>query len=271
MQSAVYLFSTKRCGIIGTEQFKSLTRQVDRFSFKGQTTMRTRLSLVAAISVLGFVMFIVSSPPTTFANWQLGGMPILQKSPIVPQTACPFSPQTPVDWDSRLGNGANVLPLLDRVQLHSVSVAAGQIYWRVVKVKFENIDESQNDHSIYIRTLDENCNIIHQTAFAWWGIGSGSLPTQSEQPPGDICDCNYRLVMYGDSYGVKLLGLPSDWVDGMIMPMRRHVNYRITYQRTTQLALVPAEVPEVDTLLLMGSGLGGLVTWIAWQRRRIAR
>jgi predicted outer membrane repeat protein len=32
----------------------------------------------------------------------------------------------------------------------------------------------------------------------------------------------------------------------------------------------PAEVPEANTLLLLGGGLGGLATWLRWQRRRIA-
>ncbi len=30
-----------------------------------------------------------------------------------------------------------------------------------------------------------------------------------------------------------------------------------------------AEVPEADTLFLVGGGLGGLVTWLGWQRHRI--
>jgi hypothetical protein len=30
----------------------------------------------------------------------------------------------------------------------------------------------------------------------------------------------------------------------------------------------PPEVPEADTLLLMGSGLGGLATWLGWQWRK---
>jgi hypothetical protein len=30
----------------------------------------------------------------------------------------------------------------------------------------------------------------------------------------------------------------------------------------------PAEVPEADTALLLGGGLGGLATWVGWQRRR---
>lgn len=30
----------------------------------------------------------------------------------------------------------------------------------------------------------------------------------------------------------------------------------------------PAEVPEADMLLLVGGGLGGLVTWVGWQRKK---
>ncbi len=33
-------------------------------------------------------------------------------------------------------------------------------------------------------------------------------------------------------------------------------------------ASAPAEVPEADTLLLFGGGLGGLLTWAGWQWRR---
>ncbi len=29
------------------------------------------------------------------------------------------------------------------------------------------------------------------------------------------------------------------------------------------------EVPEADTLLLFGGGLGGLATWLGWQRSKI--
>ena len=33
----------------------------------------------------------------------------------------------------------------------------------------------------------------------------------------------------------------------------------------------PADVPEGDTLLLMGGGLGGVITWLGWQRRKLTR
>ena len=33
----------------------------------------------------------------------------------------------------------------------------------------------------------------------------------------------------------------------------------------------PPEVPEADTLLLLGGGLGGLATWLGWQYRKVRR
>ena len=35
--------------------------------------------------------------------------------------------------------------------------------------------------------------------------------------------------------------------------------------------IAPADVPEGNTLLLMGGGLGGVVTWLGWQRRRVRK
>ena len=40
---------------------------------------------------------------------------------------------------------------------------------------------------------------------------------------------------------------------------------------TVQVAIAPAEVPEADTLLLFGGGIGGLVTWLGWQLRKRKR
>jgi hypothetical protein len=37
---------------------------------------------------------------------------------------------------------------------------------------------------------------------------------------------------------------------------------------STSIPVRPAEVPEADTLLLLGGGLGGLATWLRWQWRK---
>jgi hypothetical protein len=53
-------------------------------------------------------------------------------------------------------------------------------------------------------------------------------------------------------------------------------NWSAASAQTTPPTLTPtptrppiAEVPEADTLILVGGGLGGLATWLGWQRQRI--
>ena len=142
----------------------------------------------------------------------------------------------PVDWDPRLGNGPQVLPRLENVRLVPATVAHGQKFWRVTRVKFENIDESGSDHTIYVKILDENGKRIEGKKLAVTSDTTGELyPDQpTEKSATDMCDCNFNYPMYGDGYDVQVIdGIPSDKVAGMIMPLRRHVNYKITYQLVT--------------------------------------
>ena len=49
-----------------------------------------------------------------------------------------------------------------------------------------------------------------------------------------MCNCNYGIGMYGGAYGVQINeGIPSDAATGMIMPLKRHVNYRVYFQLAT--------------------------------------
>ncbi|MBI5033224.1 MAG: hypothetical protein HZB51_22115 [Chloroflexi bacterium] len=146
---------------------------------------------------------------------------------------CSTSATSPVNWDSRLGPGGK--PLLENVRIISATVTSGQQYWRVVTVIFQDIYESDNDHTIYVKLIDENCNRVSGKQVRWFGEGSGEQPLQEEKAANDLCNCNYGLFMFGDIYSVLVNDvIPSDTMAGMIMPMRRHVNYRITFQRVTQ-------------------------------------
>ncbi len=151
--------------------------------------------------------------------------------PLVGQRLdCPTAPLPPVDWDPRLGPGG--LPLLENVRLVPAAVAACETYWRIVRVRFEDIDESGNDHTIYVKVLDETGNRASGVPMHLTSVG-GLSEYPAEKLAGDLCDCNYDYPMFGDGYAVQLdAGIPSDKVEGMIMPMQRHVNYRITFQRT---------------------------------------
>ena len=130
-----------------------------------------------------------------------------------------------------------MLAHLENVRLIAATgLAHGQKYWRVTRVKFENIDESGSDHTIYVKILDENGKRVEgKNLQVTSDTGGGVFPDQpTEKSASDICDCNFNYPMYGDGYNVQVVGdLPSDKVAGMIMPLKRHVNFKITYQLST--------------------------------------
>ena len=178
--------------------------------------------------------------PTATAKPKPTSVPATRVPTAVPVAAAPAAPTAPplppIEWDPRLGNGAQVLPHLENVRLIPAQVAHGQKYWRAIKVKFENIDESGSDHTIYVKILGENGKRVDGKKLAVTSDTSGELyPDQpTEKSADDICDCNFNYPMYGDGYVVQIIdGIPSDKVGGMIMPLRRHVNYKITFQLVT--------------------------------------
>ena len=139
----------------------------------------------------------------------------------------------PIYWDQRIGNGNQVLAHLESVKLEPAAVAHGQKFWRAISVKFEDISESGNDHTIYVKVLGEDGKRVDGKKAHLTSVG-GLSEYPDEKPANDLCDCNYNYPMYGDGYGFNIEDqFPSDKVSGMIMPMRRHVNYRVTFQLTT--------------------------------------
>jgi CRP-like cAMP-binding protein len=150
-----------------------------------------------------------------------------------PTQVKPIAPLPPVDWDQRLGNGSQVLAHLQQVRIIPATVTSGQKFWRAVRVKFEDVSESGNDHTIYVKVLDENGKRVNGKKARMTSEG-GLSEYPDEKPEGDMCDCNFNYPMYGDGYGFQIEDqYPSDRVAGMIMPMRRHVNYRVTFQLVT--------------------------------------
>ena len=155
---------------------------------------------------------------------------------VLAAPAAPVKPLPPREWDSRLGPGG--LPLLQGVDVLDASVTSGQSYWRLVRMKFEDAgQESGNDHTIYVTLIDEEGKRIDDKVVEISWDQSGAVEVQrlsisDQKPKGDYCECNYNWPMYGAAYRVKVDdSIPSDQARGMIMPMHRHVNYRLTFQR----------------------------------------
>lgn len=147
-----------------------------------------------------------------------------------------IAPLPPREWDSRLGPGG--LPLLQQIGVEDAAVTTGQTYWRLVRMKFEDAgQESGNDHTIYVTLIDEEGKRVEDKAVEVSWDQSGAVEVQrltlaDQKPKGDYCECNYNWPMYGAAYRVRVDdSIPSDKAYGMIMPMHRHVNYRLTFQR----------------------------------------
>ncbi len=155
--------------------------------------------------------------------------------PIVSRQEPPPPPGSlpPIYWDPRLGPGG--LSGLENVRIIPATVGHSQKFWRVVSVVFQDWYESGNDHTIYVKTVDEYGNRLTGKQAHFTGAFSGISEYPSEKPAGDLCDCNYDFPMFGDAYAAEIVadGYPSDQMAGMIMPENRHVNYRITFQRAT--------------------------------------
>lgn len=156
----------------------------------------------------------------------------------VAAAAAPAKPLTPREWDSRLGPGG--LPLLQEIGVEDAAVTSGQTFWRLIRMKFEDAgQESGNDHTIYVTLIDEEGRRVDDKVVQISWDQSGAVEVQrlsiaDQKPKGDYCECNYNWPMYGAAYRVKVDdSIPSDRAYGMIMPMHRHVNYRLTYQRVT--------------------------------------
>ncbi len=150
--------------------------------------------------------------------------------------AAPAKPLPPREWDARLGEGG--LPLLQGIDVLDAQVPSGQSFWRLIRMKFEDAgQESGNDHTIYVTLIDEEGKRVNDKVIQVSWDQSGAVEVQrltlaDQKPKGDYCECNYNWPMYGAGYRVKVDdSIPSDQARGMIMPMHRHVNYRLTFQR----------------------------------------
>ncbi len=165
----------------------------------------------------------------------------------IPAAAAPAAPLVPalapIEWDKRLGPGGDrdAFPDLDQVRIIPATVAHGQKFWRAIRVKFEGLGESGNDHTLYVKVLGEDGKRVDGKKLHLTGEASGLSEYPDEKTADDPCDCNYNYPMYGDGYDVTIDSqYPSDTVAGMCMcgiknvyPHKAHVNFRVVFQLVT--------------------------------------
>ncbi|MBI5956688.1 MAG: LysM peptidoglycan-binding domain-containing protein, partial [Chloroflexi bacterium] len=166
-----------------------------------------------------------TAPAVVAAALAATAMPTGTALPSPTPTAKPSPTPTaaPISWDPRLG-GLNVA-------LVPANPAPGQTYWRLTRAEFQDVDEAGGNHNIYIWLLDEGGSRVTGQSVIFGLTGGEEIkgPMDEKPPP----EANFNYPMFGDANSARVQGV-SDKVTGMHMPWKRHVNYILTFQRTTK-------------------------------------
>jgi hypothetical protein len=131
-----------------------------------------------------------------------------------------------LEWDWRLDALG--------VALEPANAAPGQEYWKLVRAVYQAPDEAGGNHHIYYTLLDENQQpVANQKVWQGWpedktdaatnDQGESNIPLWASFAP----DRNE----FGP-YFAWIDGLPSERVIGMGLPLKRHVSFFLTWQRT---------------------------------------
>jgi CRP-like cAMP-binding protein len=137
--------------------------------------------------------------------------------------------QPPRRLDPRLGSL--------NVNIHEPSgLQPGQAYWRLVECRWQNKEESGNDHTIYVEVLDEGgSRIVGQPVEIRWADGSLTVHIEDKPPP--VFGTNFPMYGTLGAYSVSVPGLPSDTAQGLGMgtpdqpAFTIHTNFFLTFQR----------------------------------------
>lgn len=122
------------------------------------------------------------------------------------------------------------------VTIEEARPTEGAIFWRVEKIRWEDEQQAQGRHAIYLDMLDENgARIVGAKALVRWADGSQELTM--ELKPGEPFGTDFPMYRPGCSYSLEGLGIPSDKVKclglGTIEERWRstHVAYWITLRK----------------------------------------
>lgn len=156
-------------------------------------------------------------------------------------------PSPDLEIDPRLAAQVNVRPKL-------VSLAPNVKYWKLISAQYQDPDESGGNINIIVFVQDERGMPIPGQRVLQKFPGDQAVGVTDER--GHI-----EFPMSGNSsfapergesgpYAVAIEGLPSDEVVGMGLPLKRHVQFVLTFRRAlfdAQPAPTPAPVPTPPT------------------------
>jgi LysM repeat protein len=154
--------------------------------------------------------------------------PPLPKPGLAPPPKLPnlAAPAIELEWDWRLDALG--------IAIEPASVAPGQEYWKLVRAMYQAPDEAGGNHHIYYAVLDENNQpVANQTVWQGWPDDKTDAATNERGESNIPLWASYAPDRdESGPYYAWVDGLPSDRVIGMGLPLKRHVNFFLTWQRT---------------------------------------
>ncbi len=133
------------------------------------------------------------------------------------------------------------------VSVQFAQPASSEPYWKLISAQFQNPDESGGNVNIVCFVQDERGHPLPGATVAQKFPGDQATDSTDERGHVDF-------PMTGNSsfapdrgehgpYSALVVGLPSDTVVGMGLPLRRHVQYVLTWRKVVTGA-TPAPTPE---------------------------
>ena len=173
-------------------------------------------------------------PPSPVSEAPMPATPAPAEPSPTPQPGLAPPPKYPdlnaapieLEWDWRLDALG--------VVVHPANVAPGQEYWRLVRAVYQSPDEAGGNHHIYYTVLDENQQAVpNQHVWQGWSDDKTDASTDEKGETSIPLWASYAPDRgeYGP-YFARVDDLPSDGVVGMGLPLKRHVNFLLTWQRT---------------------------------------
>jgi LysM repeat protein len=148
------------------------------------------------------------------------------------QPAPPRAPQSrqemdALDWDPRL-DAVNV-------RVEEAKVPPGQMYWRLIRAGYESPEESSGKHQIGYTVLDENgAPCENQRVWQGWPEDKTDAATDARGEATIPIWASYSPEEESGPYAAWVDGAPCDRVVGMGLPLKRHVNFLLTWKKVTR-------------------------------------
>ncbi|MBI5301689.1 MAG: hypothetical protein HY868_06105 [Chloroflexi bacterium] len=147
---------------------------------------------------------------------------IVAPMPEIERVELPFD----VEWDFRL-DALNV-------SVELAETRRGETYWRLVSAVYEGPGESGDSHHIFYTVLDElQQPVAHQRVWQGWSDNQTDAVTNDR---GETTIPLWQSFTPNDGetgpYTAWIEGLPCDRVIGLGLPLKRHVNFRVTWRRS---------------------------------------